>query len=671
MVLRTAQPEPSPQVSLGEGERWLYIFLKGGHLKEKTLLALRYLYLYGPCYKSDFTKLLDPQGPRAYDRLSRQMAKERRDDGFIEREIPVQGEKRQARQTATVVALSPAGEAFYKDHEESRFENLKPQVASFLKTTIQLKKYLYPHLVDQKVTMLYKKADVSCFAYEKPSLGYLVYNLSGNKLRFPKQPYDRNYLDRYFESLGPDQKTAELKEFMESGAYYSKQEVISFLKIKDKNYTDDIKGLDWRGVFLSRYSLFVNYVLSFGENKRAYDFNETLGNLLQKLKNSLTIITDVTKTVYNVADSNGGKYVNDIAAVTIGIGSSHTYAEAMGNKHGRIKHRDMSLMESDERVYDVIDCTSSRFDRIYSIDDRELGVSMLNFITHYSLNSYHDLEVELFSEDERFRLVDGSNLFPAVYDPLGVSAIYLPVYDIKILKMIADRAKKENYSVVIAARREMMETISHCVHIESVNDSVEQKRVAGLWFVEVNETDDAITLGDFLDENSGVFNIYDERGYIKGRKMIDDYFLEKKQKLKSEGEYIKLAKLCDTPAKKSMSDFEIRCRFYNRIARKSAERFIKPHLNDIGYEPSCAVQVADIKTTNRKKLAPVSKTVSVTVSVATRNHLRSLASKKNANVTNLTRKMIATCLARAERIAQEKGISEAEALDIVFGDTGQ
>ena len=645
--------------------------MKGKTLTEKTLLALRYLYLYGPCYKSDFTKLLDPQGPRAFDRLSRQMLKAQRDEGFIEREIPVQGEKRQARQTATLVALSPAGVGYYKAREESRFQSLVPRAPSFLKSTVQLKRYLYPHLADQKVTILYKKADVTCFTYEKPSLGYLVYNLSGNKLKFPKQPYDRNYLDRYYETLGPDQKNSELEEFLISGAYYSKQEVLSFLKIRDKNYTDDIKGLDWRGVFLSRYSLFVNYVLSFGENKRAYDFNETLGNFLQKLEKNLAIITEVTSVVYGVGDANDGKYVNNISAVTIGIGSSHTYAEAMGNKYGRIKHRDMSLMESDERVYDVIDCTSSRYDRIYSIDDRELGISMLNFITHYSLNSYHDLEIELFEEDERFRLVDGSNLFPAVYDPLGVSAIYLPVYDIKILKMIADRARKDNYSVVIATRREMMETISHCVHIESVNDAVEQKRVAGLWFVEVKETDESIFLGDFLDENSGVFNIYDDHGYIKGRKMIDDYFQKTNQKLKSEGEYIKLARLCDDPAKNDMPDFEVRCRFYNHIARKSAEKYIEPHLKDIGYDSNCSVQITDITEKKSKRLAPTSKTVTVTVPVATRRRLRSLAAAKNANDTHLTRKMINTCLARAEKIAKEKGISEAEALDVVFGDTKQ
>ena len=76
-------------------------------MRGTTLDALRFLYYYGPCYKDDFIKTLGKRGSESFDRLTKKILEERKADGFVFREIEADGKKRQAGQTATMVALSP------------------------------------------------------------------------------------------------------------------------------------------------------------------------------------------------------------------------------------------------------------------------------------------------------------------------------------------------------------------------------------------------------------------------------------------------------------------------------------------------------------------------------------------------------------------------------------
>ncbi|MBR2788191.1 MAG: hypothetical protein IKD94_03415, partial [Erysipelotrichaceae bacterium] len=167
-------------------------------MKENTLTALRFLYLYGPCYKSDFLRLIGKRGKPVYDRLSDRIRKEKGADGFIEREIEAEGIKRQAHQTATIVALSPEGIAFYKKNEKSEYRNLTSSKSSLI-NSVQLKRVLYPHLTDQKTFILYHLAEAFCFCYDKPSLGYMMYVLSNNAFNYPRMPYRPEYLDKELE----------------------------------------------------------------------------------------------------------------------------------------------------------------------------------------------------------------------------------------------------------------------------------------------------------------------------------------------------------------------------------------------------------------------------------------------------------------------------------------
>ncbi len=637
-------------------------FMERTHMKDRTLTALRFLYLYGPCYKADFLKLLGNRGKPVFDRLSNKIRKEKKTEGFIEREIEVEGTKRQAHQTATIVALSPAGITYYKDREYPILEDFSSDNTSLI-NTVQLERILYPHLTDQKVFIMYHLAEVRSFSYEKPSLGYLVYVLSHNSLKFDRLPFHEEYLDRHYETLSAAKKIEELKNFLkEYGAFYSKKEVIDFLKLRGKNYTDSIKGVAWHGLFISDTNMLINFVLSYGSNARAYSNSKMLGSLVSKLKDNLVLVTNVYRQIPGITDSNRQIYENRIDAVTIGIGSSHTYAEAMGNKYGLIKNRDMSLMESDARPFDVIDCTSSRFSRIYSIDDRKLGIEMLRYITSYSLEDYHNEELELFKEDSRFKLNRYSNTFPADYVPKNVQSIYLPVYEIKLLRLISNRAKK-NYPVLIATRKEMMETIAHSVHIEYVKGSGKSdEKQQGLYFVELNVNDGNVLLGEFINEDSGVFNIYNSKGYIKGKIMIDEYLAGKGLRVKSEGEYIKIAKLCSKHLPAGASDFEIRCLFYNAVARSSAEKYLDPHLSEIGSEPGFKIQVEGFEFKKKARIQHYHDRINVSVTKNDLVRIKSLASDVSMKTSSFVRKTLLTVLDETEKLSSEKDID----LNIAF-----
>lgn len=632
------------------------------------LEALRFLYMNGPCYKSDFYRLLGDSGRITYSRLQKRVEKEKGIKAFLEREIEIEGTKRKADQTSTIVALSPQGATYYRDHEEPGFLKL-PKAKESLFSTVQLKRVLYPHLTNQKVFIMYCLAGVPCFPYEKPSLGYLAFNLNDDEFCLKKASYSNNYLDRYYESLNAKDRKEELKEFLKAGAFYTRDEVMSYLKATEKGNADAIKGIGWQGLFLSDTNMFVNFVLSYGENKRAYIRSESLANLLTKLARKIAVFTNVFRRIPELADYSSyrtGIYENAIDAITIGIGPSHTYSEAMGNKRGRIKDRDLTQMTEKVREFDILDCTSKRFKRIYSIDDRDQGIRMLNYITSHSLEEWKKESDELFAKDERFDLDQRSQLYQTTYLPLSVRAIYLPVYEIKLLKKIADEARFKNLPIVIATRKEMMETLSHCVHIESVKSASDGSIKPGLWFIELKEGEEGTALGELVDEKSGVYHIYSRKGYIAGRVQADSYLFFLGYQIEGKREYLKLAKLCMEQKDETASDYEICCRFFNAVFRLGAEEFLAPIKNRLSIEGDSPIRLVQAKLREKKRIQHNTKMLGIYITGAFKKQLASLSSEMHISASALSRRILQSAISDAERKAEEKGISVSAALNEVL-----
>ncbi len=632
---------------------------------------MRFLYMYGPCYKSDFYKLLGDSGRITYGRLQQRVLKERGAEAFLERQIEVEGLKRQAGQTSTIVTLSPQGIAYYKDQEEPKFLNL-PHAKESLFKTIQLKRVLYPHLTNQKVFIMYCLAGAPCFPYEKPSLGYLAYSLSSDKFGVKKAPYSNNYLDRYYEGQNVNDRKEKLNEFLKAGAFYTKAEVTAYLKSTDKGDADTIKGVDWQGLFLSDTNMFINFVLSYGENKRAYIRNEALANLLNKLTKRIAVFTNVIRRIPSLTDptfsSRGGIYENTIDAITIGIGPSHTYSEAMGNKRGKIKGKDLTQMTEKVKEFDILDCTSKRFRRIYSIDDRDQGIRMLHYITTHSLETWQKEGEGLFAADGRFELDQKPQLYRATYLPLSVRAIFMPVYEIKILKRIADEARSRNLPILIAAEREMMETLSHCVHIESISDAKDGSLKPGLWFIELKEEDGKYSLGELIDEKSGVYHIYDRKGCISGKEQIDSYLFAAGFRVRSEREYLSLAKTCLNRKDLRGNDYEIRCRFFNLIARSGAGKFIAPIKEQLSTEEDSPIKLTETRPKQIKRIGHSTKIMGIYTTASFKSQLDRLSKDMDTTTSALSRKILQSVVRSAEENAKEKGIPLADALNGLLHD---
>ena len=648
---------------------------------KRNLEALRFLYLCGTCYKSDFFLMLDKSLSHSsmyYDRLQKEIKNWIKAEGIVEREIPAQNNK-QAGQSTPIVALSEEGILYYKKNEVPELKRLKSKNLNKFKSK-QIEKVLYPHLTEQRVAIMYHLAGVSVFPYEKPSLGYLIYNLAYETDNFEGQPYDNNYLDIKYEVYGEKQKKEQLLEFIKHGAYYTKKEVMDFFKLISLNYGDNIKTIMWRGMFLSYYHVFINFVLSYGENIRIMLFKDEAESLTKKIRNTITKYLNIDRYITDLSDEES---INDIDAITIGSGESHTYAEAMGNKRGLIKKVDTSELQRKNQKFDYVDVTSRVFKHIYSINDRASGITMLKYLTSHSLESYHSEEVELFKTDKRFEVdADEKGLFPAHFLPLKAPSIFMPVYEIKTLNKIANYNKEDGYPFVIVTRKEMMDTISHCLRI---NTNTEVKiggfsTTPGLWFVELVEKSGVYSLGKLIDEISGDFNLYNENGYIAGKKMIDDYLAMQDLKIKTEGEYLKLAKL--VVQDKNLSDFQLKAQFYNAIARLDAKTYIDPLKEKMGEGASFAVQVVpiEIKQEQRKYVKHNNALVQVCLTPELKErtkhiaYLRTLKGNKknnsffktNTGSSALIREILVTVLKEVDEVVKKEGINESQALDVVL-----
>ncbi|MBQ6148497.1 MAG: hypothetical protein IJI83_03010 [Oscillospiraceae bacterium] len=673
---------------------------------KENLVALRYLYTYGPLYKSDFIKLLSPQDSKTYNRLSRYIEKAQGVTGFIERKIKPEDWKRTADQMTTVVALNKAGGEFYTKLEKHIGEiDPKCLVRNNVSiSTKQLDRILYPHLKRQKAMIMYMLAGVPCFAHEKPSLLYLAYHLGADN-DFKGDPCNPYYADPYVEEVArknpadPEKEKAP-REIMKAretllntylnktGAFYSVDEVVDFFKtIKgDPSYTDSFKGVAWHGLYLSEKTMLVNFVLKLGYNSRAYIYSEPLRTLLHKLAIDLGPATSVIdRKIYYLTDENGGQYENAIDAVTIGIGSSHVYSEAMGNKAGLIKEgRDMARMASEKeekkkkddkkeqeafpKAKDFLDCTSVRFKRIYSIDDKQDGIEMLHYIVTKPLEQYVEESESLFSADKRFVPSKESSIFKATYGKDEIPAVYLPVYEIKTLRYLSQvgKGEKRQFPLLVACRKSMMETVAHCLHRDCISYQGQDREYPGLYFVELfNDGDDKPRLGKIYDEKAGVFNIYDSDGYIKGKRLIDEYLKTGGRKLKGEADYALLARSIMAPLDRDESDTSLKSRFYAAVARSKPEK--RNELLNKAIEASGArIEIFD----KDRQLEKTGKRSYVSLSVYFRKEdlkmIDKLMDEIGSNRSAFLRRLAVTSAARILELSDQEGITRREAYQRVI-----
>lgn len=638
--------------------------------KNNVLIALRYLYVHECCYKSDFLLFFkdDKRPNQTYDRLTKQMKKSLSTDGILEREIPTQGAKKKSGMKQTIVTLSLEGIEYYKKFETDNFYQslkIKHSKIFYLESDSGYTRTLYPHLTQQKVNIMYICAGVNVDSYTKPSLYLLSYYLSTNptslSLSDPKiQKACRRYYDDELihSNLSRDEKENILNNFIKNGLYYTKEEVRNYLKLINLNITDTFKSVNWQGIYFTDKTFLVNFALGYVRNQRYVVSDAELKNMLRIFKERIMIpfAPDVNRKISVVSD--GERYQNKIDAVTIGIGTSHVYTESIGRKFGKIKKTTPKRKyDSKSSRVDILDCHSINFSRIYSIVDNKGGINMLQYLCLYSLEDYHDEEVALFSENpDMFKLTNMSNLYPATYTLYKIPAIYIPVYEIKLLNKISEQMSEHNSALVVCCKKEMMETISHCLRMYNGGDD-DGKIFPALYFFEVVDDGDETKLKEKMyNPGSGLYNVYDREGYIKGRRMIDEYLARKNLKINSEVDYAILArKIRRGNSSNESSDFEVKAKMYNNIAYyPEAESYIQKIINMYGDESNNpdTVYIVPINKKEKVKRIHYNKTLDISMSPDLKRKINHTAKDLSVSSSSVVRQAVTEIMALSERLEQ-------------------
>lgn len=639
-------------------------------------MALRYLYVHECCYKNDFINFFreDIRPNQSYDRLCKRMKKSLSADGILERKIPQQGAESKKAQPQIIISLSPDGIDYYKQYETDDFYknlNIKQSKIFYVNSSSGITRTLYPHLTQQKLNIMYKCAGALMESYEKPSLYLLSYYLSNNPSELSlSDPVVQKSCKRYYDdelihsSESRYDKEKILREFLKEGIYYTKEEVRRYLKLINPNIADTFKSVNFNGIYISEKTFLVNFVLGYVRNKRYVVSDAELKNMLKIFKDRIaTPFTKVERGIGNLTD--GQRYFNQIDAVTIGIGNSHVYTEAIGKKFGKIKDKNPKRKyERKSAKTDILDCHSKNFKRIYSLTDNKSGIDMLSYLCSYSLEEYHSQELELFNEDDRFVPANNSNLFPSTYKLLNLPSIYLPVYEIKILNKLSNDFNKQQKPLLVCCKKEMMETISHCLRLYSGGIDEQGKIKPGLFFVEVKETSDTISLGKFYNPTSGMYNVYDEDGYIKGRRLIDDYLFVRKMKINSEVDYTTLAEnLRRGNGSTELSEFELKAKMYNNIAYyQHADDYIQKIIDEYGDDTNVegTVYIVPLKPKSKYQKVVINKDqIQVSISTDFKRKVRHMADKKSVSSSALIREAVETFLQASDELEKHYDFSNA------------
>ena len=674
---------------------------------ERKIKALRYLYINEFCYKTDFVKLLNANTKKTtytneYDRLKTQIKNKTGREGFIEKKIDRQGKKYQKGEKDIIISLTTAGLEYYQANEKDEFyRNLSvnnKDKKSLFNTRQQNKKNIFSYLTSQKVSILYSCADCVVLTYDKPSL-YLIeelFNANPGKInRDDVKKITKKYIDaRIDENMSDYELKRNIKEILDGGIYYSKDEVREYLKsIKvisnnteaRNNLTDSFKAIRWNGIYITSKHLYINFVLPYGENVRLSGSDAEFKNMLSVFSRYIAINKNDIQHFRSISCISDGKeiYHNSIDAITIGIGNSHTYTEAIGKKYGRIKNpkkiKSSTKVKDAARRYDMLDCHSNNFKRIYSISDNAIGIQQLNYIANYSIEEYYDEEKELLfnDSDERFIPSPTSNLFPAIYENLNISAIYLPVYEIKLLNKISQEFRKNNRALVVCTYKSMFETISHCLRIDTVGKDESGNNLPGLYFIEVKEVYNKqskateIKLGNIFNYRSGEFNLYDEYGYIKGKRILDEYLKSHGNiKLNSEKEYGVLAstsrnRTTINRAKTDKSESTLnKTRLYNMIAVTSDPdkycSYLMQHIDETGKSEGCAAASPILPPVPKEKKISNNYQLQISLSADLKSRIRKMANKHSLSSSALIRQAITTALKAAEDLDEAYDYTNAD-----------
>lgn len=390
--------------------------------------------------------------------------------------------------------------------------------------------------------------------------------------------------------LGVDKKKSfnyeDVNDYLKKGAYYTKKEWFSFINSVSSGKSDTCEGSRFKGVYVSKNNCYFVFIPERGDNKILkvnYEKEANLKASAQVLNNFTNIYRDIPELYsYRQSKNEPGKMIpaskvkNEPFALVISDGNAQVYSMAMGNPSGLIKGIDFSSLvekkkvaaerraeEEADRISNAIigaarakakvkygqvflDAYNDIYSHMFVASRNYSGVRAINYLCNNTLESWKNESIELFKTNPKYFTKTSSPIYPYVELVQGrkIPAIYLPVYDVKMLKRIAEN----DFIPTIVTFEDMIETIAHSTR--------KHHRFYDADFY----LNDVRTVANLFDRDSTF--IYDYSGYTKGELMVRQYLEEKGKEATNRYIYAKLP---------SMFGYELATSFYNSIARNELD----------------------------------------------------------------------------------------------------
>lgn len=371
-------------------------------------------------------------------------------------------------------------------------------------------------------------------------------------------------------------------EYLKRGAYYTKKEWFKFINAVSQGKSDTCEGSRFKGVYVSKNNCYFVYIPERGDNKILkinYEKEKNLKASAQILDNFTSVYRDMPEFyTYRSSKLEPGKMIpaskvrNEPFALVISDGNAQVYSMAMGNPSGLIKGIDFSSLvdkkkiaaerraeEEADRITNAIigsarakakvkygqvffDAYNDIYNHMFVASRNFSGIRMIDYLCNNTLESWQNESRELFKTNPKYFIKANSPIYPymELVQNRKVPAIYLPVYDVKMLKRIAEN----DFSPTIVTYEDMIETIAHSTR--------KQHRFYDADFY-LNNTRMVASLFD----RDSTF-IYDYSGYTKGELILRKYLEAKGKEPINRYIYTKLP---------SMFGYELATEFYNSIAR--------------------------------------------------------------------------------------------------------
>ena len=498
----------------------------------KTKLAMHLLQV-GQCYKSDLYMVAKMMGDEAYGiKTINKMISE---DDIVVRRV------KNKSKTVSILALTRKAKLSLVNllDEDYFYTHYKTFDKDFRTANVDT---LLSRLDASRVKTMFSLAEVPTLPHDKPSLYHLFTTLY-------RLPYD--YKEEFDNKpMYADQMTRdECEEMLSRGIYYTIKEVRDFLNEDIEGSSDTSLGSRAKGVFISKYNCLVVYSGRHGDNKLIRIRNEAEKRLLLALRVILQI-TNVNRALPSLSRSrqsnfDGSRVVDSLMqntpyALVISDGESLIYSMATGNPRGlikgtnKIKYDKQQKKRVEEKGMTVttswLKGDGAIFQRVFGTPFTENGINTLEYLCHTTAEEWQKTMMALMSDNAQFTYNGNNPLYP--YDMTGknLPCIYMPALEVNELYNIFQM----DYRVAILTYQDLMNTIAHSVRKE-------------LYYF------DADTLKMFPRDT---VLIYDDNGYPKGQKLLEDY-------LKAQGKKATKKTYFDLP-KQFGYDF---VKFYNEIAR--------------------------------------------------------------------------------------------------------